>query len=63
MWKNCLECDRKWVFLGGIAAALVGGKILKSKKTRERCGTGHEAAQRRTGYFRKHQRRSRRHLL
>ena len=35
MWKNCLECDRKWVFLGGIAAALVGGKILTSKKTRE----------------------------
>ena len=37
MWKDCLKCDRAWVFVGGIAAAIVGKKVLQSKATRELC--------------------------
>lgn len=37
MWKDCLKCDRVWVFAGGIATAVIGKKVLKSPKTREIC--------------------------
>ena len=37
MWKDCLKCDRVWVFVGGMAAAIIGKKVIQSKKTREIC--------------------------
>lgn len=38
--KKCFKDCRFWCTLGGVAAAIVGEKILKSKKTREICVSG-----------------------
>ncbi|MBQ7265687.1 MAG: DUF1490 domain-containing protein [Firmicutes bacterium] len=40
MFKKCLENTKFLCFIGGAAAAVIGGKILKSKKTRELCVKG-----------------------
>lgn len=37
---NCLKNEKVLCFVGGMAAALVGAKILKSTKTREVCVAG-----------------------
>ena len=34
---NCFKSEKTLIFLGGIATAIVGTKILKSPKTREVC--------------------------
>ena len=40
MLKKCLESTKLLCFIGGAAAAVIGGKILKSKKARELCVKG-----------------------
>lgn len=38
--KNILKNEKFWCVVAGAAGAIVGGKILKSKKTRELAVTG-----------------------
>lgn len=35
-----MKSNRHWCFIGGIAAAVIGSKVLKSEKTREACVKG-----------------------